>query len=144
MNLVQGSANGSWEVGVVIVAQEQPEVHKQLLAAAAQLLQRAELQHKQAETLKHSAMNAVLFGHAPPQSIEPKGARQRVSAGACIACATPIPQKLDRPFCRSCYAAWSGAEAAKMSFCHTCGEAASTSFQKARCKACWSQGIGAE
>jgi phosphatidylserine/phosphatidylglycerophosphate/cardiolipin synthase-like enzyme len=65
--------------------------------------------------------------------------KRAVTSGKCIRCGEQIQSDPDKPFCNSCYKAWSRYKRSDYGekYCHQCGKESATTQAKPRCPACY-------
>ena len=125
MNLIESSANDSWEAGIQVTRAGAPESYRRLLRQADDLIEASEelpspKRERKATTAK------VLAG--PPRT-----------SGACVRCGSRIKFDPEKPLCSECYPSWKrygNAEYAEK-HCHSCATPHATSVAKPLCRPCW-------
>jgi phosphatidylserine/phosphatidylglycerophosphate/cardiolipin synthase-like enzyme len=127
MNLVDASAQESWEAGILVEQAKAPDVYERI--------------RQQAEECVYTAADV-----APPEKpqrtreSESKTAKTRSPKGFCVRCAKPIRLDDDKPLCSPCYGNWKKYGNAEYTekHCHACGKAAATCVAKPLCRPCYS------
>jgi len=65
--------------------------------------------------------------------------KKAVTSGKCIRCGQQIQSDPDKPFCNTCYKAWSRYKRSDYGekYCHQCGKESATTQAKPRCPTCY-------
>lgn len=127
MNLLEASANDSWEAGIQIEMERAPDAYRRLLRQAQDLIEESE--------------EVPPPGRSARRRTTPKHADAQVTrvAGACLRCADKIRFDPEKPLCLECYGSWK--KYANPDYtekhCHGCGAPHASSVAKPLCRPCW-------
>ena len=139
MNLYEFSQVNNDEMGILVSAEDDPELYREIKDEADRILRRSEnvrLNVTRIDDINEPVQTAV--------KTRPSGAGGKTAlpeSGFCLRCATPIPLALDprRPYCESHYRSWAKwkNEEYEEKHCHACGKAHGTSMAKPVCLSCF-------
>ena len=120
MNLYEHSEINNIEIGVLL-----DNVHD------------SEMFNKATREIDSIRYNATKIGEASLKTVSLISATRN---GHCIRCGTSIPDKLKKPFCKSCFNVWAKFEDPTFEeyFCFSCGKHADTSMDRPECCKCYS------
>lgn len=128
MNLLEASANDSWEAGIQVEKAGAPDAYRRLRNQAQDLIESSEEIHSPERA--HAKRAA---GDRPAASSVP-------AKGSCLRCGEKIRFDPEKPLCFDCYGSWKkyGNEDYEEKHCHACGGPTPTSVAKPLCRPCWS------
>lgn len=128
MNLLETSANDSWEAGIQVEKAGAPDAYRRLRNQAQDLIESSEEIHSPERARTRRAPAERPLAGAPP------------AKGACLRCGEKIRFDPEKPLCFDCYGSWKkyGNEDYEEKHCHACGEQKPTSVAKPLCRPCWS------
>ena len=143
MNLLESSQILSYEMGIVVSREEEPQLFETIDQELRNLVRKSGINcvaADQASTSDSSKRNAA-------RKMVQKKASQAVAApenGFCIGCKADLPVNPLRPYCSVCFASWSEHKnvAFKENHCHICGNKRKTSRRKPSCFACYKKYSG--
>lgn len=129
MNLYEFSQRNR-EMGIYVTSEE--EVYQKAAREVRQILDNAEKKRLS----KVGKMTDMLVGAFKSGSINGSGRRPD---GSCIRCSRDIRLNPGMPLCDRCYNTWSqfGNPDYLENYCHTCGDAADTSYARPLCWKCF-------
>ena len=144
MNLYEFSQVNNAEMGILVSAEDDPELYQAIKKEAEFILRRSQ----------NVKLNVTLIdGDDLPQEQLDRTARsepKRESAsvqrqttlpktGFCLRCGSEIPCSLERPYCNTHYRSWARYknEDYEEKLCHTCGAEHSSSMAKPVCLSCY-------
>ena len=138
MNLYEFSQVNNDEMGILVSAEDDPELYKEIKDEADRILRRSE----------NVRLNVTRIDENEPvpaaRKTRPSGTARKTAlpeSGFCLRCATAIPLALDprRPYCESHYRSWAKwkNEEYEEKYCHACGKAHGTSMAKPVCWSCF-------
>lgn len=131
MNLLEASANDSWEAGIQVEKAGAPDAYRRLLRQAQDLIEASdEIASPERTRAKKAASAKAELG--PPSLLPP-------SKGSCLRCGEKIRFDPEKPLCFECYGSWkkyANADYAEK-HCHGCGALHATSVAKPLCRPCW-------
>lgn len=131
MNLLEASANDSWEAGIQIDKSGAPDSYRRLLRQAEDLIEGSEEVPSPERARAKNAARAR--GESGPPPVPPP------SKGSCVRCGEKIRFDPDKPLCFGCYGSWKKYANAEYpeKHCHGCGASHATSVAKPLCRPCW-------
>ncbi len=141
MNLYDFSQQNNDEMGILVSAEEDPELYEDIKKEAEYIL-------RQSENVRINVTRIDDSDDLPqnkPSRSEPRGEPERKQqaalpdSGFCLRCAVEIPSALDRPYCNSDYRSWARFKNKdyEEKHCHTCGAEHATSMAKPVCLSCF-------
>lgn len=127
MNLLEASANDSWEAGIQVEKSGAPDPYRRLLRQAQDLIEASDEIAPPDRARGRKAPSGNNVPAAPP------------SKGACLRCGEKIRFDPEKPLCFQCYGSWKKYANAEYEekYCHGCGEPKATSVAKPMCRPCW-------
>ena len=137
MNLYQFSQVNNDEMGILVSAEDDPELYREIKDEAERILRRSENVR-----LNVTRIDEV---HEPVQATRktrPSGAGGKTAlpeSGFCLRCASAIPFDPGRPYCKSDYGSWARFKNREFEeqHCHACGKEHGTSMAKPVCLSCY-------
>lgn len=138
MNLYEFSQVNNDEMGILVSAEDDPELYREIKDEADRILRRSE--NVRLNVTRIDDNEPVQAARKP----RPSAAARKPSApesGFCLRCATPIPLALNprRPYCESHYRSWAKwkNEEYEEKYCHACGKERDSSMARPVCRACY-------
>ena len=140
MNLLESSQILSYEMGIVVSREEEPQLFETIDQELKNLIRKSEINCVAAD----QASNSDSSKRNAAQEMVQKKAGQPVATpknGFCIQCKDHLPANPTKPYCRPCFANWSVHKNRdhKENYCHICGNKRKTSLRKPSCPACYSK-----
>ena len=142
MNLYEFSQQNNDEMGILVSAEEDPELYREIKEDAERILQLSKevtISVTEVNNLSRDQPDSPV--RSKPRG-EPASGGQRTALpedGFCLRCGTEIPCDPERPYCDSHYRTW--ARFKNKNFeekrCHTCGADHATSMAKPLCLSCF-------
>ena len=141
MNLYEFSQQNNDEMGILVSAEEDPELYEDIAEESNRIL-------RQADNVRLEVTRVPDIDDDPaPGSLTSKKSSSRNAnrqpalpeLGFCLRCGEKIPFDPGRPYCNSDYKSWARFknEEYQEKRCHACGEEHSTSMAKPVCIACY-------
>jgi len=126
MNLVDASAQESWEAGILVESDAAPGLYGRIRQQAENFIDAAEA--VESPDAQKRARQAA-----------PAAEQDTRTKGSCVRCAKAIRLDPEKPFCFPCYGKWKKYNNSEYveKHCHRCGKAAETSAAKPLCRACY-------
>ena len=146
MNLYEYSQQNNDEMGVLVSAEDDPDLYQSIKKEASRILALSEefkIRVTRVEDsdsdISHSEKDAPV---RPETQSEPESNRRQTTlpeTGFCLRCSTQIPFDPGRPYCNSDYRTWARYknENFEEKHCHICGNDHSSSMAKPLCLSCF-------
>lgn len=136
MNLVQASASGSWESGILLTLKDDRAAYQAILHQAQQLIERAHQETRMGAPISAPAPASKAKLTPTPRQPSP---RKAPTPGVCIRCSAKVKLNPGKPLCGDCWASWAQFENEdyEENYCHLCGRAARSSMRKPLCSQCF-------
>ncbi|MBU1921432.1 phospholipase D family protein [bacterium] len=128
MNLYEASQVNNYEMGIIVLKEEDGELYKDISDETLRILQQSS---KVQVTVQRDEGNKVK---------ETKKARPSASEkGHCIRCGKEVKQNIEKPYCLDCFKTWSQFENPEYEekFCHNCGKPNKSTMLKPVCYPCY-------
>ena len=146
MNLYDYSQRNNYEMGILVSAEDDPDLYRSIKEEAERILRRS--QNVRIEvTPVDDHDDALLSGRRGGATTsrtrrQPRTSRQQTAppeTGFCLRCGKEIPFDVERPFCSSDYRSWARYknEEYEEKHCHACGDEHSSSMAKPVCLSCY-------
>ena len=137
MNLYEFSQVNNDEMGILVSAEDDPELYQEIKDEADRILRRSENVRLNVTRIDDITEPVQAVGKTRPSGAGGKTASPE--SGFCLRCASAIPFDPGRPYCKSHYGSWARFknEEYEEKHCHACGEEHSTSMAKPVCLSCY-------
>ncbi len=130
MNLYDFSELRNKEMGILVSAQEDPDIYRQAVEEANRIVEFAD-----------PILLSVRSNNGPAEAKAAKVTYDPIVAGQgnCIRCGTKIPFDIDKPYCPACFKVWSEWKNPdhKEQHCFLCGEFCKTTIDYPLCSVCY-------
>ena len=146
MNLYEFSQQNNDEMGILVSAEEDPELYKEIRDEAELLLRRSENVKLTVTRVKETGEEQGRATRRRPlrtserrPADSPASRSQDTKSGCCLRCGNAVPFNPKRPYCNSDYTSWTRYKNNEYSekYCHGCGKSHSTSMAKPLCTSCY-------
>ena len=137
MNLYEFSQVNNDEMGILVSAEDDPELYQEIKDEADRILRRSENVRLNVTRIDDITEPVQAVGKTRPSGAGGKTAAPE--SGFCLRCACEIPFDPGHPYCKSHYGSWARYknEEYEEKHCHACGEEHSTSMAKPVCLSCY-------
>ena len=137
MNLYEFSQVNNDEMGILVSAEDDPELYQEIKDDADLILRRSENVRLNVTRIDGINEPVQAAGETRPSGAEGKTALPE--PGFCLRCASEIPFDPGRPYCKSDYRSWARfkKEEYEEKHCHACGKEHGTSMAKPVCLSCY-------
>jgi len=131
MNITEVSTRNSKEFAMLVRRQDDASVFRDYV-------QRLTAKSTAIQPPSMGSMVSGLIKTTVTQSLQ-QAVRQVSQSGVCIRCGEKIPYNPSHPYCATHYQIWAkwGDKGYKEKFCHSCGKAMKTSFERPECTSCY-------
>ena len=138
MNLYEYSQVNNDEMGLLVSAEEEPDLYDEIYKECRRILRNAE--EIRVTVAKVEAPPDI--PDARPAKPTPKISREALivpKEGFCLRCKTRIPADPSKPYCNRCYSSWRRYQNQEYEekYCHTCGCETASSLIKPLCIDCY-------
>ena len=145
MNLYEFSQQNNDEMGILVSAEEDPELYRDIKEDAERILQASK--EVTISVTRVGDANDDLPADQPDAPVRVRSEPQTTlpDLGFCLRCGTEIACVPERPYCDSHYRTWARYknESFEEKHCHVCGTEHSTSMAKPLCLSCFRKYGGA-
>ena len=137
MNLYEFSQVNNDEMGILVSAEDDPELYQAIKDDADLILRRSENVRLNVARIDDISEPVQTAGETRPSGAGGKTAQPE--PGFCLRCASEIPFDPVHPYCKSHYRSWAKYknEEYEEKHCHACGEEHRTSMAKPLCLRCF-------
>ena len=145
MNLYEFSQQHNDEMGILVSAEEDPELYQEIKEEADRILRRSDNVRLNV-TRVDDAGDVVRDRRGSPSGTDQGSGSRRPErqaalpkVGFCLRCGTEVPFDPKRPYCNSDYKSWARFknEEYEEKHCHACGNEHNTSMVKPVCVTCY-------
>jgi len=144
LNLYDFSEINNREMGVLVTRQEADAVYRDAAQEAERILKSADRYDPNTQVTERPKVHVKERKETEKRkSIWRRDLSEIVSSflgksdGFCIGCGTKIEFDEKKPYCPACYAKYRRNRRQKGSYCHECGQPATTTINKFRCRSCY-------
>ena len=125
MNLYESSQVHNYEMGMHVSKQDEPELYEKIYDEATKLV-------RIAKEIRISVSEVPKVAHDARADTKAK-------SGFCISCRTEVSLDPETPYCKDCYSKWRKKKDKNQveRFCHICGQAHESAFNKPACYKCF-------
>ncbi|MHA4844535.1 phospholipase D family protein [Flavitalea antarctica] len=145
MNLIEYSESHNREMGILLDRASDGNLFEPALSEAYSIFLSAKPDPLTAElTIPSTSLST-----SPSKPIKLPVFSRKITLfthGHCIRCSTEISHDLNRPYCKKCYYLWNDSRRQYLPerFCHSCGEARTTTMNKPDCSECYTSNTESE
>ena len=138
MNLYEYSQVRNYEMGILVLKEEEPELYDKVCDEARLIMRASEEIRVSVARVTPSEDNSSLSEATPTrQQIRPT--QEKPNGGFCIRCKADLPANPSKPYCDRCYQSWNQYKNAeyKEKQCHLCGKEHAATLARPVCRDCY-------
>ena len=137
MNLYEYSQQNNYEMGILVVKEEEPDLYQKIYEEAMRI-------ERASEAIRVTVARIETPADEPERSVPKQlsGSRTKVekpSTAFCIRCKDDLPADPIQPYCRRCFRSWNRYKNSEYEekHCHTCGKEHTATMAKPVCLDCY-------